>query len=84
VLDSPQGKFVYVPGKSQDGRDVALPRPVTVGDWVEFDGQNQWIVESGLKPGVDRRRHREDLSSPRWLTDHARPAAGRRRTGRAA
>ena len=51
VLDSPQGKFVYVPGKSQDGRDVALPRPVTVGDWVEFDGQNQWIVESGLKPG---------------------------------
>jgi membrane fusion protein, multidrug efflux system len=51
VMDSPQGKFVYVPGKSQDGRDVALPRPVTVGDWVEFDGQNQWIVESGLKPG---------------------------------
>ncbi len=51
VLDSPQGKFVYVPGKSQDGSDVALPRPVTVGDWVEFDGQPQWIVESGLKPG---------------------------------
>jgi membrane fusion protein (multidrug efflux system) len=51
VLDSPQGKFVYVPGKSQDGRDVALPRPVTVGDWVEFDGKQQWIVESGLKPG---------------------------------
>jgi membrane fusion protein (multidrug efflux system) len=51
VLDSPQGKFVYVPGKSQDGRDVALPRPVTVGDWVEFDGQHQWIVESGLNPG---------------------------------
>lgn len=51
VLDSPQGKFVYMPGKTQDGRDVALPRPVTVGDWVEFDGQNQWIVESGLKPG---------------------------------
>ena len=51
VLDSPQGKFVYVPGKSQDGRDVALPRPVTVGDWVELDGQQQWIVESGLKPG---------------------------------
>ncbi len=51
VLDGPQGKFVYMPGKSQDGRDVALPRPVTVGDWVEFDGQQQWIVESGLKPG---------------------------------
>jgi membrane fusion protein (multidrug efflux system) len=51
VMDSPQGKFVYVPGKSQDGRDVALPRPVTVGDWVEFEGQQQWIVESGLKAG---------------------------------
>ena len=38
-------------GKSQDGSDVALPRPVTVGDWVEFEGQQQWIVESGLKPG---------------------------------
>jgi membrane fusion protein (multidrug efflux system) len=51
VLDSPQGKFVYVPDRSKDGRDVALPRPVTVGDWVEFDGQHQWIVDSGLKPG---------------------------------
>jgi membrane fusion protein (multidrug efflux system) len=51
VLDSPQGKFVYVPGKSKDGHDVALPRPVTVGDWVEFGGEHQWIVESGLKPG---------------------------------
>ena len=51
VLDGPQGKFVYVTGKSQDGKDVALPRPVTVGDWVEFEGQQQWIIESGLKPG---------------------------------
>jgi membrane fusion protein, multidrug efflux system len=51
VMDGPQGKFVYVPSKSQDGRDVALPRPVTVSDWVEFEGQQQWIVESGLKPG---------------------------------
>jgi len=51
VMDGPQGKFVYVPGKSKDGRDVALPRPVTVSDWVQFDGQQQWIIESGLKPG---------------------------------
>lgn len=51
VMDGPQGKFVYVPAKSQDGRDVALPRPVTVSDWVEVDGQQQWIVESGLKAG---------------------------------
>jgi len=26
VMDGPQGKFVYVTGKSQDGKDIALPR----------------------------------------------------------
>jgi len=52
VLEGPQGKFVYVTGKSQDGsKDVALPRPVTVSDWVEVDGAQMWIVESGLKAG---------------------------------
>jgi membrane fusion protein (multidrug efflux system) len=51
VMDGPQGKFVYVPSKSKDGRDVALPRPVTVSDWVDFEGQQRWIVDSGLKPG---------------------------------
>jgi membrane fusion protein, multidrug efflux system len=51
VMDGPQGKFVYVPSKSKDGRDVALPRPVTVSDWVDFEGQQRWIVESGLKAG---------------------------------
>ncbi|MBC8119263.1 MAG: efflux RND transporter periplasmic adaptor subunit, partial [Burkholderiaceae bacterium] len=52
VMDGPQGKFVFVTAKGQDGKtDVALPRPVTVGEWVEVDGQQQWIVESGLKPG---------------------------------
>lgn len=51
VMDGPQGKFVYVAAKSPEGKDIALPRPVTVGDWVEIDGANQWIVESGLQPG---------------------------------
>lgn len=51
VMDGPQGKFVYVAGKSPEGQDVALPRPVTVGEWVELGGANQWIVESGLAPG---------------------------------
>ncbi len=52
VMDGPQGKFVFVTGKGQDGKtDVALPRPVTVGEWVDVDGQQQWVVESGLKPG---------------------------------
>jgi membrane fusion protein (multidrug efflux system) len=51
VMEGPQGKFVYVTGKSDKGQDIATPRPVAVGDWVEIDGSNQWIVESGLKPG---------------------------------
>lgn len=51
VLEGPQGKFVYVPGKDKDGKDVALPRPVTVGPWVEADGANLWIVETGLAEG---------------------------------
>jgi membrane fusion protein (multidrug efflux system) len=51
VMEGPQGKFVYVAGKSAEGKDVALPHPVVVGDWVEVEGANQWIVESGLKPG---------------------------------
>jgi membrane fusion protein (multidrug efflux system) len=51
VLDGTQGKFVYVPGKNKEGKDVAEVRPVTLGAWVEADGTNLWIVESGLKPG---------------------------------
>jgi membrane fusion protein (multidrug efflux system) len=51
VLDGPQGKFDYVAGKDNDGKDVALPRPVVVGDWVAANGTNQWVIESGLAPG---------------------------------
>lgn len=51
VLDGPEGKFVYVPGKDKDGKDVALERSIVLGDWVEIDGTNLWIVESGLKAG---------------------------------
>jgi membrane fusion protein (multidrug efflux system) len=51
VQDGPAGKFVYVAGKGQDGKDIALPRPVELGDWVTLNDENQWIVESGLKPG---------------------------------
>jgi membrane fusion protein (multidrug efflux system) len=51
VMEGPQGKFVYVAGKSEKGQDVAVPRPVAVSDWIESEGTNQWIVESGLKPG---------------------------------
>ncbi|MBA3507104.1 MAG: efflux RND transporter periplasmic adaptor subunit [Betaproteobacteria bacterium] len=55
VLDGPQGKFVYVVERDKDGKDVAGVRPVVLGDWVVAGSDaarpNQWIVESGLKPG---------------------------------
>jgi len=50
VLDGAQGKYVYVAGKDKDGKDVALPKLVTLGDWVSGSA-NLWIVESGLAPG---------------------------------
>jgi len=43
VLEGPQGKFVYV--VSADSK--AEPRPVQVGEWRGED----WIIQSGLKPG---------------------------------
>ena len=51
VMDGPQGKFVYVAAKDKDGKDIAAVRPVVVGDWVDAEGTNLWIVESGLKAG---------------------------------
>ena len=51
VMEGPQGKFVYVAGKDKEGKDVATPRPIEVGDWTEGNGGNRWVVESGLKPG---------------------------------
>ena len=51
VMDGPQGKFVYVTAKDKDGKDIAAVRPVVVGDWVDADGGNLWVIESGLKAG---------------------------------
>jgi len=51
VLDGTQGKFVYVAGKDKDGKDVAMPRSVVLGDWVDASGGNLFILESGLKAG---------------------------------
>lgn len=51
LLDGPQGKFVYVAGKDKDGKNIAQPRPVSVGDWIDGDGGNLFVIESGLKPG---------------------------------
>jgi membrane fusion protein (multidrug efflux system) len=51
VMDSPQGKYVYVAGKDKEGKDVAEVRIVQLGEWSTANGVNLWIVESGLKPG---------------------------------
>jgi membrane fusion protein (multidrug efflux system) len=48
VMESPQGKMVYIytPGKNAN-EHVAMPRPVTVGEWSGKD----WIITSGLNVG---------------------------------
>jgi membrane fusion protein (multidrug efflux system) len=51
VLEGPQGKFVYVAAKDKDGKDIAQVQPVVVGDWVDADGGNMFVIESGLKAG---------------------------------
>jgi len=51
VLDGPQGKFVYVAAKDKDGKDVAQPQPIVVGDWVDADGGNLFVIDTGLKAG---------------------------------
>jgi membrane fusion protein (multidrug efflux system) len=51
VLEGPQGKFVYVAAKDKDGKDIAAPKPVVLGEWTTGASVNQWIVESGLAAG---------------------------------
>ncbi|HVL59122.1 MAG TPA: efflux RND transporter periplasmic adaptor subunit [Burkholderiaceae bacterium] len=53
VLDSPNGKFVYVIGQGANGGPIAEPRPVQVGEWVRLDGllANGWVIRDGLQPG---------------------------------
>ncbi|MDK2593690.1 efflux RND transporter periplasmic adaptor subunit [Pseudoalteromonas obscura] len=50
VLDNGTGKFVYVAADNEQGMKVALPAPVEVGEWVNLNGQNMWIIRSGLQP----------------------------------
>ena len=51
VMDGTQGKYVYVVDKDKDGKEIAAVRPIVLGDWVTFDNQNLWVVDSGLKAG---------------------------------
>lgn len=51
VLDSPQGKYVYLAAKNGNGGFIAQRQAVKVGEWVQLDGalKNAWIIKSGLK-----------------------------------
>lgn len=51
VLDNGTGKFVYVATENEQGMMVALPAPVEVGEWVTIDGNNLWVIRSGLTDG---------------------------------
>lgn len=51
VLESGQGKFVYVVGKGKDGAAVAEIRPIKVGEWVSLEKEKGWVVREGLHDG---------------------------------
>jgi membrane fusion protein (multidrug efflux system) len=54
VLEGPQGKFVYVVGKDDNGALVAQARPVEAGEWITSgDGPDaeQWVIRDGLAAG---------------------------------
>lgn len=51
VLDGGTGKFVYVLADGEHGGKVAMPAPVEVGEWVKLNGENGWVIKSGLKGG---------------------------------
>lgn len=53
VLDSPNGKFVYVIAEGEGGKTLAQPRPVRLGEWSQLDGElgNAWVIREGLKAG---------------------------------
>lgn len=51
VLEGPQGKFVFVVGKGENGANVVEFRPVQVGEWISTAEGEQWIVRSGLAAG---------------------------------
>lgn len=55
VQEGPQGKFVYVVAPSDKpemkGAEVATPRPVQAGEWVNLPDGKGWVIREGLKSG---------------------------------
>lgn len=79
VLDSAQGKFVYVIGE-KDGKTIAQPRPVKLGEWTRLDGElaNAWVIREGLQAGdrviVDGMARIFVPGSPVHIDDGSAPA----------
>lgn len=55
VLDNGMGKFVYRFINNEQGQTIASPTPVEVGEWTNFNQDNQpeksWIIRKGLSTG---------------------------------
>jgi membrane fusion protein, multidrug efflux system len=57
VLEGPQSKIVMTVGKDKDGKPVAAPRPIEVGEWATLEGvggkpaTKVWVVTKGLAAG---------------------------------
>lgn len=52
VIEGPQGKMVLVAGKDKDGKTIATPRPVEVGEWARDEtGARVWVIRKGLAAG---------------------------------
>lgn len=51
VLEGPQGKFVFVVGKGENGTTIAEFRPIEVGEWIATENGEAWVVRSGLAAG---------------------------------
>lgn len=55
VQEGPQGKFVYVVAPSDKpemkGAEVATPRPVQAGEWIDTPAGKGWVIREGLKAG---------------------------------
>ena len=79
VLDSAQGKFVYVIAE-KDGKTIAQPRPVKLGEWTRLEGElaNAWVIREGLQAGdrviVDGMARIFVPGSPVQIDDGSAPA----------
>lgn len=51
VLDDGTGKFVYLLADAEQGGYIAQPAKVEVAEWVTLNGENGWVISSGLKAG---------------------------------